>query len=210
MKLYISASDSTIVSVLAQDDENDVKRAIYYLSRILNNVETRYNVIEKLCLCLYFLSTKLKHYTNLVDVYVYSHFDVIKHMLSKPILHSRIWKWALTLIEYSLTYYPLKAIKGQIVTKFIVDHIVVEAIESYVEERPLKLYFDGSRHKDETGVGVFIIVPEDIPTKFEFRVESLCSNNEVEYEALIIGLQILLDLGENDVEIKGNSKLVVR
>jgi hypothetical protein len=42
-------------------------------------------------------------------------------MLSKPILHSRIGKWALALTEYSLTYKPLKAVKGQIVADFIAD-----------------------------------------------------------------------------------------
>jgi hypothetical protein len=101
MKLYISASDSTLGSMLAQEDENGNEKAIYYLSRVLNDVETRYNDIEKLCLCLYFACMKLKHYIKPVDVHVYSHYDVIKHMLSKPILHSRIGKWALALTEYS-------------------------------------------------------------------------------------------------------------
>lgn len=115
MKLYIAASDLTIGNMLAQEDENGVKRAIYYLSQILINAETRCNAIEKLYLYLYFSCTKLNDYIKLINVYVYSHFDVIKHTLSKPIFHSLIGKWALTLTEYSLTYYPLKAIKGQLV-----------------------------------------------------------------------------------------------
>src|SRR4051812_9415848 len=101
MKLYIAASGSTIGSMLAQEDDNVVERAIYYLSRTLVDAETRYNDIEKLCLCLYFSCNKLKQYIKPVDVYVSSHFDVIKHMLSKPILHSRIGKWALVLTEFS-------------------------------------------------------------------------------------------------------------
>ena len=56
------------------------------------------------------------------DVYVSSNFDIIKHMLSKRILHSRICKWVLALTEYSLTYIPLKAMKGKIVVDFLVDH----------------------------------------------------------------------------------------
>ena len=48
-------------------------------------------------------------------------------MLSKSILHSRIGKWALALSKNSLIYQPLKAIKGQIVTDFIVDHSLVKA-----------------------------------------------------------------------------------
>lgn len=56
-----------------------------------------YNAIEKMCLCLYLSCTKLKHYINPVEAYVYSYFDVIKRILLKPILHSRIDKWTLTL-----------------------------------------------------------------------------------------------------------------
>ena len=115
MRLYISASELTIGSMLAQEDDNSVERDIYYLSRVLNDVETRYKAIEKLCLCLYFSCTKLKYYIKHVDVYVSSHFDVIKHILLKPILHNRIGKWDLSLNEYSLAFWPLKEMKSQLV-----------------------------------------------------------------------------------------------
>ena len=85
MKLYIAASEHTIGSMLVKEDENGVERAIYYLSRVLNDAETRYHPSEKLCLCLYFSCTKLKHYIKPFDVYVYSHFDIIKHMLSRSL-----------------------------------------------------------------------------------------------------------------------------
>src|SRR3954467_11836892 len=88
---------NTIGSMLAQEDDNGIERAIYYLSRVLDDAETRYSAIKKLCLCLYFSCIKLKYYIK--PVYVSSHCDVIKHMLSKPILHSRIGKWALALTE---------------------------------------------------------------------------------------------------------------
>lgn len=80
IRLYIAACDVTLGSILAQEDGNGVERAIYYLSRVLNDVETRYSIVEKLCLFLYFSFTKLKHYTKPIDVYVSSHFDVIKHI----------------------------------------------------------------------------------------------------------------------------------
>jgi len=136
MKLYIAASECTIGSMLAQEDENDVERTIYYISRLLNDAETKYHPSEKLCLCLYFSCTKLKHYIKPFDVYVYSHFDIIKHMLSKPILHSRVGKWALALTEYSLTYQSLKSVKGQIVADFIVDHSVDEPLHEGIESQP--------------------------------------------------------------------------
>jgi len=178
MKLYISASDSTIGSMLAQQDENGIEIVIYYLSRVLNDVETRYSPVEKLCLCLYFSCSKLKQYIKPVVVYVYSHFDVIKHMLSKPILHSRVGKWALALSEYSLTYQPLKSVKGQIVVDFIVDHTLVEATQSYEKNQTWTLYFGDYSHKNGTGVGIFMISPLNVPTKFKYKINGICSNNE--------------------------------
>ncbi|KAK2455906.1 hypothetical protein QL285_003321 [Trifolium repens] len=210
MKLYIATSDKTIGSMLAQEDDNGIENAVYYLSRVLNDAEIRYTAIEKLCLCLYFSCTKLKHYIKPVDVYVYSHFDVIKHMLTKPILHSRIGKWALALTEYSLTYKPLKAVKGQIVADFIVDHSLVEIPQDYVDIQPWILYFDGSKHKYGTGIGILIISPTQVPTKFKYKINGLCSNNEAEYEALITGLEILKDLGAKNIKIRGDSELVLK
>ncbi|XP_057432273.1 uncharacterized protein LOC130725026 [Lotus japonicus] len=162
MRLYISATDETIGSMLAQEDEDDIERAIFYLSRVLNDAETRYTMIEKL-----------------------------------------------SLTEYSLTYAPLKAIKGQAVADFPADHTLPEEI-AYVGLQPWKLFFDGSSHKEGSGIGMFIVSPQGIPTKFMFRIRESCSNNEAEYEALVSGLEVLLALGAKNVEIKGDSELVVK
>jgi len=210
MKLYIAASECTIGSMLAQEDENGKERAIYYLSRVLNDTETRYHPSEKLCLCLYFSCTKLKHYRKPFDVYVYSHFDIIKHMLSKSILHSRVGKWALALTKYSLTYQSLKSVKGQIVADFIADHSVIEPSLSGACDQLSRLYFDGSSHKNGIGIRVVIISPKKVPTTYKFLLNQFRSNNEAEYEALIAGLEILLELGAKSVEIKGDSELVLK
>ena len=105
---------------------------------------------------------------------------------------------------------PLKAVKGQVVEYFIVDHSITEESINYLGIEPWKLYFDGSSHKDGTGVGVLIISPNKIPTTFKYKIEGDCSNNEAEYEALIVGLEILLELGATRVEIMGDSELVLK
>jgi hypothetical protein len=135
---------------------------------VLNDVETRYHPSEKLCLCLYFSCTKLKHYIKPFDVCVYSHFDIIKHMLSKPILHSRVGKWALALTEYSLTYQSLKSVKGQIVADFIADHSVEEPLPGGIENQCWKLYFDGTSHKNGIVIGIVIISQDNTITKYKF------------------------------------------
>ncbi|XP_057432184.1 uncharacterized protein LOC130724933 [Lotus japonicus] len=210
MKLYISASEETIGSVLAQDDEDGIERAIYYLSRILNDAETRYSLVEKLCLCLYFSCTKLKYYIKPIDVTVISHYDIIKHMLFKPILHSRIGKWALALTEFSLSYQHLRAMKGQVIADFLVDHSGSKEQETVVTLKPWEMYFDGSRHKKGTGIGILVISPQGIPTKIKLGIEGECSNNEAEYEALLIGLETALNLGARELLIRGDSELVIK
>ena len=84
-KLYISADNQTIGLALMQEFKGK-ERVVFYLSRRLLDPETRYSPIEKLCLCLYFSCTKLRHYLLSAECTVVSKTDVIKHMLSMSIL----------------------------------------------------------------------------------------------------------------------------
>jgi hypothetical protein len=107
--------------VLTQEDEGK-EYVIAYLGRHLLDPETRYAHIEKLCLSLYFACAKMRHYLLSITCVVACQADVIKHMLYRPILRGRIGKWAYALIEYVLTFEPLKALKGQVLADFIVEH----------------------------------------------------------------------------------------
>ena len=54
--------DDSIGSLLAQDAEDATERVVYYLSRLLNDVVTRYILIEKLCLSFFHAYIKLEYY----------------------------------------------------------------------------------------------------------------------------------------------------
>jgi membrane-bound ClpP family serine protease len=72
-------------------------------------------------------------------------YDVIKYMLQKPILSGRLGKWAYALVEYDLEYEPLKAMKGQVMADFIVDHNIELCSDiCVIEKGTWKMFFDGS------------------------------------------------------------------
>ena len=117
-KLYLSTDDAVIGSALIQEFEGK-EHVIYYLSRRLVDAETRYSAIEKLCLCLYFSCVKFRHYLLSAECTVVCKDDVVRYMLSMPIMSGRISKWILALSEFDAHYESAKAVKGQIMSDFV-------------------------------------------------------------------------------------------
>ena len=133
------------------------ERVVFYLSRRLLDPKIRYSPIEKLCLCLYFSCTKLRHFLLSTECTVVSKAVVIKHMLSMSILNGRMRKWILALSEFDLKYELAKSVKGQVMVNFITQHH--EPSINYVEPVPWSLFFDGSSCKQGGGIGIVIILP---------------------------------------------------
>ncbi|BFG30749.1 hypothetical protein CerSpe_170230 [Prunus speciosa] len=106
LKLYISAAENFIGSLLAQDNDEKKEQAVYYLSRILTATERKYSPVEKLCLALYFTATKLRHYMLPFVVHIIAKTDLIKYMLARPIIRGRIGKWTMALAEFTFRYVP--------------------------------------------------------------------------------------------------------
>ncbi|XP_057760092.1 uncharacterized protein LOC130980425 [Arachis stenosperma] len=148
------------------------------------------------------------------SVKVIAQADLIKYMLSFPMLRGRLGKWMLTLTEFDLQYIPAKAVKGQVIADFLVDNSKdlndqrVNVID--IEVDYWKLYFDGSKHKDGARVGILIILPEGILSEFLFELKYPYSNNVAEYETLILGLEILISKRALEVQILGDSQLVLK
>jgi hypothetical protein len=87
------------------------------------DAETRYPEIEKLCLCLFFTCTKLRHILLSAETIVICKSDVIKHMLSAPMLKGGLRKWMFALSEFDIRYQPLKAVKRQALADLIAERI---------------------------------------------------------------------------------------
>ena len=69
--------------------------------------------------------------------------------------------------------------------------------------------FDGSSTTQSGGVGVVLYHKEDKAVALSFKLEFLCSNNTVEYEAYLTGLATTFKMGIKHLRVMGDSNLVV-
>jgi ribonuclease HI len=67
------------------------------------------------------------------------------------------------------------------------------------------MYFDGSLMKTGAGVGLLFISPLGKHLRYVLRLHSPASNNMVEYEALVNGLRIVVELGVWRLDTLGDS-----
>lgn len=68
---------------------------------------------------------------------------------------------------------------------------------------------DGASSAMGAGAGIVIITLEGIRVKHSFRLGFKAFNNEAEYEALLAGLRVVLDLGAWEVKVYLDLRLVV-
>ncbi|XP_073139086.1 uncharacterized protein [Henckelia pumila] len=139
-------------------------------------------------------------------------------MLSRPVLSGIIGKWSPALAEFTLVYYPQNSMKGQAIADFLAHHpgsdeSIPEEVEIPVygiEEQPWILKFDGSNTKGTTGAGVVIVSPTGVKTILYFKLDFPCTNNQAEYEALVIRLEVLKDFQAKNIQAIGDSQLVLQ
>ncbi|MBV8801981.1 MAG: reverse transcriptase-like protein, partial [Gammaproteobacteria bacterium] len=231
--LYIAALDHSLGGLLAQKNEDDKEVATYYISRTLVGAEHNYSPIEKICLALIFAIKKLRHYLLAHKVQLISRVDPLKYLMTRPTLSGRLAKWSLILLEFDIEYVPQKAIKGQALADFLAAHAVPddsplavdlpdEEVFMIEETNPhWEMYFDGASQrtpqdrlgltKIRAGAGIVFLTPNKGVIYYSFSLlKDECSNNEAEYEALIIGLSIALEMKILFLYIFGDSQLVIR
>ena len=71
------------------------------------------------------------------------------------------------------------------------------------------MYFDGSLIKKGAGVGLVFVSPLGVCMRYMVHIHFPSSNNVAEYEALINGLCISIELGIRRLDVRGDSQLVI-
>jgi ribonuclease HI len=71
------------------------------------------------------------------------------------------------------------------------------------------MYFDGLLMKTEAGAGLLFISPLEKHVRYVIRLHFPASNNVAEYEALVNGLRIAIELGVRRLDARDDSQLVI-
>jgi hypothetical protein len=139
----------------------------------------------------------LRHYFESHPVTVVSSFP-LGEIIQCQEASGRIAKWAVEIMGETISFTPRKAIKSQVLAGF-----VAEWVELWT------MFFDGSLMKTGAGAGLLFVSPLRKHLRYVLRLHFLASNNVAEYEALVNGLCIAIELGVRRLDARGDSQLVI-
>jgi hypothetical protein len=107
----------------------------------------------------------------------------------------RIAKWAVELMGETLSFASRKAIKSQVLADFLAEWTDTQLPTTPIQPELWTMYFDGSLMKTGASAGLLFISPLRKHLRYVIRLHFPASNNVAEYEALVNGLRIAIELG---------------
>ncbi|XP_057543365.1 uncharacterized protein LOC130821594 [Amaranthus tricolor] len=202
--LYVSVSEYSLSGVLIAEREKK-QFPIYYVSHAFRGSEGNYSEVEKVLFAIVMASRKLKPYFQSYQIVVRSS-QLLKKILEGKNKSSRVTDWANQLADFGIEYEPQTAIKAQALADFIAESTVPQLLEPNQE---WKLYVDGSSTQSASGAGLLIVSSAGVRIERAVRFEFAASNNEAEYEALLMGLKICYEAGAKVLSAFSDSQLIV-
>ena len=127
--------------------------------------------------------------------------------MSNPEAARRMALWAIELSEFDIQYRPQTTIKGQVVADFIAEYTQLEGKEAEVLGQ-WSIHTDGSSNRHAGGASVVIQTPEGDKIECMIRLDFPMTNNEVEYEALVAGLNLAKAAGAQNMVVHCNFQVI--
>jgi ribonuclease HI len=151
---------------------------------------------------------KLRHYFESHPVTVVSSFP-LGEIIQIREASGRIAKWAVELMGETLSFAPRKAIKSQVLADFLAEWTDTLLPTAPIQRELWTMYFDGSLMKTGAGTGLLFISPLGEHVRYVLHLRLPASNNVAEYEALVNGLRIAVELGVRCLDARGDSQLII-
>ncbi|XP_068498094.1 uncharacterized protein [Phaseolus vulgaris] len=163
-------------------DHDQVQKPIYFVNKVLQGPEERYQAIEKAALAVVFTTRTLRHYFHNFAVIVMTDLPIRK-VLQKPDIAGRMVRWSVELSEFDIHYVPRGPIKGQVYADFMVE------------------LMSGGPHPNPSGFRWILSV--------DGSSNQQGSGSGAEYEVLIAGMLLPQELGAQNLLVKSDSLLVI-
>jgi ribonuclease HI len=211
--IYIAAITQVVSATIIVERREEghallVQRPVYFISEVLSETKIRYPQIQKLLYAVILTRRKLRHYFESHPVTVVSSFPLGEIIQCRE-ASGRIAKWAVELMGETISFAPRKAIKSQVLADFVVEWVDTQLPTAPIQPELWTMYFDGSLMKTGAGVGLLFIPPLGKHLRYVLRLHFPASNNVAEYEALVNGLHIAIELGVRRLDTRGDSQLVI-
>ncbi|XP_057518454.1 uncharacterized protein LOC130799372 [Amaranthus tricolor] len=151
-------------------------------------------------------SRKLKPYFQSHQIIVRTS-QPLKKILEGKNKSSRVTNRANQLTDFGIEYEPQTVIKAQALADFIAESTIPHHHPEANQE--WRLYVDGSSTQSASGAGLLIVSSAGVRMERAVRFEFAASNNEAEYEALLMGLKICHEAGAKSLSAFSDSQLIV-
>ena len=118
--MYLAVADIAVSAVLFKESKDGRQRPVFFVSKSLANVETRYSHLEQAALAFRIAAKKLRPYFQAHPIVVLTNLP-LRSTIHKSDLFGRMACWAIELSEHGVQYKPRLAKKGQVLADFLAE-----------------------------------------------------------------------------------------
>ena len=204
--VYLTVSNTAVSAALFKENEDGKQRPVFYVSKSLADAETRYSHLEKAALALRVAAKKLRPYFQVHPIVILTYLPIWS-TIHRPYLSRRMARWAVELSEYGIQYKPRLSKNGQVLVDFIAELPQSETCPNNLDWWTLNI--DGASRQSGAGIGLQLRTPSGDKIEQSIRLGFNASNNESEYEAILVGLELATAVSTNRLLIRSDSQLVV-
>jgi ribonuclease HI len=209
--LYVAASHATVSATLVQEkQEGQIKKQalVYFVFEVLSLSKKNYTGLEKVLYAVLMASRKLRHYFQAYQIIVPSS-QPLKDIMRNREATRRIGKWATELNEFTIDYVHISSTQSQALVDFIADWTLgAQGEEVTKDAEAWTVFCDGSWGTFGAGAATVLVAPSKVRTCYAIKLDFICTNNIVEYEALLLGLQKLKAMGIRRAILKTDSQVI--
>ncbi|XP_048493008.1 uncharacterized protein LOC125493585 [Beta vulgaris subsp. vulgaris] len=188
--VYLAVSEHALSVVLVAEREKN-QHPLYFISHAFRGAEPKYPPIEKMIFALVLATRKLKSYFQAHPIKVLTS-QLIRKVIEGKNQSSRVTDWANQTSDICIEFEPRRAIKAQALADIIAE----------CTSRP-------ESTEEGCGAGLLILDPQKNRTEYAIKFDFTTSNNEAEYEALLLGIQLCKTTGARKLRAYSDSQLIV-